>query len=67
MDALRRYDKMRTAFRALTPADDVEAREALLDAKVIGFSENLQINSALTVVRAFLKKLDEWEQQTPPR
>src|SRR5262249_3328471 len=63
MDALRHYDAMRTAFKALTPADDVKARKALLDAKVIGFSEDLQINSALTVVRAFMKKLDDWDQQ----
>ena len=30
---------------------------------IIGFSENLEINKALSVVRGFLKKLDEWERK----
>ena len=63
MDAIKRYDGVRTAFKALSPADEIKAREALVAAEVIGFSENLQISSALGVVRAFLEKLDKWERK----
>jgi hypothetical protein len=57
MEAIKRYDAMRAAFRAFSPADEIKAPDALLAAKVIGFSENLQINAAIGVVRAFLEKL----------
>jgi hypothetical protein len=63
MDAIKRYDAMRAAFKAFSPADEIKAREALQNAKVIGFSENLKINSAFSVVRAFLEKLGEWERE----
>lgn len=63
MDAIKRYDAIRAAFQALSPADEIEARKALLAAKLIGFSENLKVNSAFSVVRAFLEKLDEWERE----
>lgn len=63
MDAIRHYDAMRAAFKAFSPADEMEARKTLESANVIGFSESLKINSALSVVRAFLEKLDEWERQ----
>jgi len=59
MDAIKRYDALRAAFKAFSPADEIEARKALLAAKVTGFSQNLQINSAFSVVREFLAKLDE--------
>ncbi|HEY2663053.1 MAG TPA: hypothetical protein VGI47_01840 [Candidatus Binataceae bacterium] len=63
MDAISRYAAIRAAFNALPPADEMEARKSLEAAKVIGFSESLQINKALSVVRGFLKKLDEWERE----
>jgi hypothetical protein len=63
MDAIRRYDAMREAFKAFCEAEEIEARKALQVAKVIGFSESLQINSALSVVRKFLEKLEVWERQ----
>ena len=66
MDALRRYDAMRVAFKTFSSADEMQARKALESAKVIGFSESLKINSALSVVRAFLDKLEEWERQHKP-
>ena len=63
MEGIKRYDAMRAAFRALTAGDEMEARKALEAEDIIGFSESLQINSALSVVRRFLAKLDEWERQ----
>jgi hypothetical protein len=67
MDAIKRYDALRAAFGALSPADDAKAREALVTEKIIGFSENLKINSAVSVVRAFLEKLGEWERKEHDR
>lgn len=61
MDVIKRYDALRAAFKAFSPADEIETRKALMGAKMIGFSENLQINSAFSVVRTFLEKLDELE------
>jgi hypothetical protein len=61
MEAISRYAAIRAAFNAFPAADEVEARKELEAAKIVGFSESLQINKALSVVRAFLNKLDEWE------
>ena len=61
MDAIKRYDAMRAAFRAFGSIDEKETRVALQTANLIGFSENLQLNSAFSVVRTFLEKLDELE------
>jgi hypothetical protein len=61
MDAISRYAHIRAAFNDFPPTDEMEARKALEAARIIGFSESLQINKALSVVREFLKKLDEWE------
>jgi hypothetical protein len=58
-ETIKRYQAMRAAFRAFGSADELEARKALQAANVIGFSENLQLNSAFRVVRAFLEKLDQ--------
>jgi hypothetical protein len=63
MNAINHYAAIRAAFNAFPPAEEKEARKALEAAKIIGFSESLQINKALSVVRAFLKKLDEWERE----
>ena len=63
MDGLKSYDPIRAAFRALGKAEEKEAREALRAANVIGFSENLKLNSAFSVVREFLEKLDRIESQ----
>jgi hypothetical protein len=62
MDAISRYAAI-AAFNAFPAADEMEARKALEAAQIIGFSESLQINKALSIVREFLKKLDEWERQ----
>jgi hypothetical protein len=53
--AIRRYDALRAAFKAFSSADEIEARKALLAVKVIGFSENLEINSALPLSAHFWK------------
>jgi hypothetical protein len=63
MDALRRFDSMREAFRAFDGTQEKNCREALRDAKIIGFTENLRLGSAFTVVRAFFEKLDQIESQ----
>ena len=63
MDAITRYAAIRAAFNAFPAADEVEARKELEATKIIGFSESLQINKAFSVVRAFLKKLDECERE----
>jgi hypothetical protein len=63
MHAIKRYGAIRAAFKAFSPSDEKEARKDLEAAKIIGFSENLQINKALSVVREFLEKLDEWERE----
>jgi len=63
VEAIKRYDSMRAAFRAFGRDEEKEAREALRAANVIGFSENLQLNSAFSVVRSFLEKLDKLENQ----
>jgi hypothetical protein len=55
---------MREAFRAFDGTQEKSCREALRDAKIIGFTENLRLGSAFTVVRAFLEKLDQLESQT---
>jgi hypothetical protein len=52
-----------SGHNAFPESDGVEARKELEAGKIIGFSESLQINKALSVVRAFLKKLDEWERE----
>jgi hypothetical protein len=56
---------MRAAFDAFPAADELQARKALEGAKVIGFSESLHINKALSVLCGFPKKLDEWERAHP--
>jgi len=61
VDAIKRYDAMRAAFRAFGSTDEKQTRVALQTANLIGFSENLQLNSAFSVVRTFLEKLDELE------
>ena len=66
MDAMKRFDSMRAAFRNFPGAEEKAAREALRDATVIGFTENLELNSAFSVVRAFLEKLDQLENQQKP-
>jgi len=63
MDAIRRYDAMCAAFAAFDRTDEIQARKELEAAHVIGFSENLQVNSAFSVVRAFFEKLSRWEQE----
>ena len=66
MDAISRYAAIRAAFNAFPPAEEIETRKALEAANIIGFSESLQIKKALSVVRAFLKKLDEWDREHQP-
>ena len=63
MDAIKRFDSMREAFRAFDGTQEKSCREALRDAKIIGFTENLRLGSAFTVVRAFFEKLDQIESQ----
>jgi len=63
MDAIRRYSAMRSAFKAFPVRDETEARKELEAARIIGFSESLEINKAFSVVRAFLGKLDELERE----
>ena len=63
MEAIRSYAAIRAAFKAFPSTDEMEARKALQAAKIIGFSENLQIDKAFSVVRAFLERLDEWERE----
>jgi hypothetical protein len=43
MDSIKRYDTLRAAFDAFSPADEIATREALQAAKIIGFSESLKI------------------------
>jgi len=63
MDAIKRYSAMRAAFRAFPASDEMDARKELEAARIVGFSESLEINKALSVVRAFLGKLDELERE----
>jgi hypothetical protein len=67
MDAIKRYDGLRAAFEAFSPVDEIKARDALQAARIIDFSENLQITSAFSVVRAFLEKLSKWEREHKAR
>jgi hypothetical protein len=50
-------------LEAFSPIDEIKARDALQAVNIIGFSENLQIGSAFSVVRAFLEKLSKWERE----
>ena len=54
MDAIRRYDAMRAAFEAFSSPGESEARKVLEAANIVGFSENLEIGRAFSVVRALL-------------
>lgn len=63
MDVIKRYSAIRTAFKAFPANDEKEARKSFETNGIIGFSESLEINKALSVVRTFLEKLDLWERE----
>jgi len=67
MDAIKRYDGLRAALEAFSPIDEIKTRDALQAANIIGFSENLQIASAFSVIRGFLEKLSKWERERKAR
>ena len=62
-EALKVFGGLCTAFESLTLEEQTRASEALVDSRVLGFSEELSMRSAIAVVRATLQKLDRWRQQ----
>ena len=57
------FDGLRAAIKTLQPIEEVQALNALQHAHVISFNENVQISSAMSTMRAFAQKLNDWEAQ----
>ena len=63
MDAIKRYSAMIAAFKVFPATEEEQARKVLEAARILGFSESLEVRKAFSVLRAFLEKLEEWERE----
>jgi hypothetical protein len=66
IEAVRHLDDLRKAIKDLNPNEEVLARNALIDARMVSQSEALQIGRACSALRAVFKKLDQREKAADP-
>ena len=66
IEATRHLHVLREAIKGLNPNDEMLARNALIDARMVSQSEALQIGRACSALRAVFKKLDQREKAADP-
>jgi len=64
-EALKAFDGLYTALESLTLEEETRASKALVEAQILGFSEELKMTSAIAVVRTTLHKFDRGKRQNP--
>ena len=62
-EAVRVYDRFRTALQSLDPQEEVTARNALIQAHALTSHEGIHIASAIAAFRIIFRKLDDWALQ----
>jgi hypothetical protein len=66
IEATRHLHVLREAIKGLNPNDEMLARNALIDARMVSQLDALQIERACSTLREVFKKLDKREHPTGP-
>jgi hypothetical protein len=64
IEAIRHLHALREVIKGLNPNDEMIARDALIDARMVSQSDGLQIGRACSALRAVFTKLDKREHPT---
>jgi hypothetical protein len=62
-EAIKTYEALRRAVKALSPIDEGRARNALAQVHAVSDVYNYQMASAYGTLRSFFQQLDKWEAQ----